>query len=109
MKTKLFDTILEVVHEVTEVDKSEIISTKKDDDYTEARVLLVWFCKLNGMHAPVIAKYIGRKSEESVNKMLRSFHEWNAASTMFRLYLKKIANILPARLEAVAESDPPTT
>jgi chromosomal replication initiation ATPase DnaA len=108
MKTKLFDTILEVVHEVTEVDKSDIISTKKDDDYTEARVLLVWFCKLNGMHAPVIAKYIGRKSEESVNKMLRSFHEWNAASMMFRLYLKKIANILPARLEAVAESDQPT-
>ena len=109
MKTKLFETILEVVHEVTEVEKSDILSTRKDDDFTEARVLLVWFCKLNGMHAPAIAEFIGRKSEESVNKKLRSFHEWTATSTMFRLYTKRIAAVLPSRLEAVTEPDLPAT
>lgn len=109
MRTKLFETILEVVHEVTEVDKKDILSARKDDDITEARVLLVWFCKMNGMHAPAIAEFIGRKSEESVNKKLRSFHEWSAMSTMFRLYTKKIAAVLPARLEEVAEQGTPST
>lgn len=109
MKTKIFETILQVVHEVTEVEKADILSTRKDDDITEARVLLVWFCKLNGMHVSDIAKYIGRKSEESVNKKLRSFHEWTAMYTLFRLYTKKIAAVLPSRLEEVAEPTPPST
>lgn len=104
MKTKIFETILEVVHEVTEIDKKDILSTRKDEEFVEARVLLVWFCNHNGMHASDITKFIGRKSDESVNKKLRDFHEWSATSTMFRMYTKKIASILPTRLEEITES-----
>lgn len=109
MKKKLFDTILGVVHEATEVEIDDILSKRKDDDIMEAKVLLVWFCKLNGMSAYVITNFMGLKSEESVNKKLRSFHEWTAMSTMFRLYTKKIAAVLPARLEEVAEQGTPST
>lgn len=109
MKKKSFETILAVVHEVTEVEIDDILSKRKDDDIMEAKVLLVWFCKLNGMSAYVITNFMGLKSEESVNKKLRSFHEWSAMSMMFRLYTKKIAAVLPARLEEVAEQGIPST
>lgn len=41
MKKKLFETILEVVHEVTEVAIEDILSKRKEDEIMEAKVLLV--------------------------------------------------------------------
>lgn len=109
MKKKLFETILEVVHEVTEVAIEDILSKRKEDEIMEAKVLLVWFCKLNGMHANDIAKFMGLKSEESVNKKHRDFHQWSAMYTMFRCYTKRISAILPARLEEVTAPPVPST
>lgn len=109
MKTKMFETILEVVSEVTEVSTADILSKCKDDDKLEARILFVWFCNLNGMHVPDIMKFLGRKSESSVTDKIRDYHSWSATSTMFRLYAKRIAAILPARIEDVAESGIPST
>lgn len=109
MKTKMFETILEVVSEVTEVTKQDILSIRKDDEILEARILFVWFCNLNGMHVPDIMRFLGRKSESAVTSKIRDYHSWSAISTMFRCYAKKIAAILPARIEEVAESGIATT
>ena len=109
MKTKMFETILEVVSEVTEVTKQDILSIRKDDEILEARILFVWFCNLNGMHVPDIMRFLGRKSESAVTSKIRDYHSWSATSTMFRCYAKKIAAILPARNEEVAESGIATT
>lgn len=109
MKTKMFETILEVVSEVTEVTKQDILSIRKDDEILEARILFVWFCNLNGMHVPDIMRFLGRKSESAVTSKIRDYHSWSATSTMFRCYAKKIAAILPARIEKVAESGIVTT
>lgn len=109
MKTKMFETILEVVSEVTEVTKQDILSIRKDDEILEARILFVWFCNLNGMHVPDIMRFLGRKSESAVTSKIRDYHSWSATSTMFRCYAKKIAAILPARIEDVAESGIATT
>lgn len=105
MKTKMFETILDVVSEVTEVTKQDILSIRKDDEILEARILFVWFCNLNGMHVPDIMRFLGRKSESAVTNKIRSYHSWSATSTIFRCYAKKIAAILPARIEVVAETD----
>lgn len=109
MKTKLFNAILDVVSEVTEIGKEDILSFRKDEEILEARVLFVWFCNLNGMHAPDIAKFLGRKSQTSVNEKLHDYHSWSATSTIFRCYAKKIAAILPIRIEQVTECDMPST
>jgi chromosomal replication initiation ATPase DnaA len=105
----MFETILEVVSEVTEVTKQDILSIRKDDEILEARILFVWFCNLNGMHVPDIMRFLGRKSESAVTSKIRYYHSWSATSTMFRCYAKKIAAILPARIEEVAESGMATT
>jgi hypothetical protein len=101
----MFETILDVVSEVTEVTKQDILSIRKDDEILEARILFVWFCNLNGMHVPDIMRFLGRKSESAVTNKIRSYHLWSATSTIFRCYAKKIAAILPARIEGVAEKD----
>lgn len=109
MKTKMFETILDVVSEITEITKQDILSIRKDDEILEARILFVWFCNLNGMHVPDIMRFLGRKSESAVTSKIRDYHSWSATSTMFRCYAKKIAAILPARIEEVAESGIATT
>ena len=109
MKTKMFEAILDVVSEVTEVTKENILSIRKDDEILEARILFVWFCNLNGMHVPDIMRFLGRKSESAVTNKIRDYHSWSAISTMFRCYAKKIAAILPARIEEVTESGMPST
>lgn len=101
----MFETILDVVSEVTEVTKQDILSIRKDDEILEARILFVWFCNLNGMHVPDIMRFLGRKSESAVTNKIRNYHSWSATSTIFRCYAKKIASILPARIEGVAETD----
>jgi len=93
------------VSEVTEISKGDIISLRKDDDVLEARVLFIWFCNLNGMHVPDIMRFLSRKSESSITDKIRDYHIWSAKSSVFRCYVKRIAAILPARIEAVAESD----
>jgi chromosomal replication initiation ATPase DnaA len=105
----MFETILDVVSEVTEVTKQDILSIRKDDEILEARILFVWFCNLNGMHVPDIMRFLGRKSESAVMSKIRNYHSWSATSTMFRCYAKKIAAILPARIEEVTESGIATT
>ena len=109
MKTRLFNTILDVVSEVTEVNQAEILSFRKDDEILEARILFVWFCHFNGMHVPDIMRFLGRKSESSITDKIHDYHSWAATSFMFRLYAKKIAAVLPSRIEQVAESDTLTT
>ena len=109
MKTKMFEAILDVVSEVTEVTKENILSIRKDDEILEARILFVWFCNLNGMHVPDIMRFLGRKSESAVTNKIRDYYSWSATSTMFRCYAKKIAAILPARIEEVTESGMPST
>ena len=104
MKTKMFETILDVVSEVTEVSKQDILSIRKDDEILEARILFVWFCNLNGMHVPDIMRFLGRKSESAVTSKIRDYHSWSAISTMFRCYAKKIAALLPTRIEEVTET-----
>jgi chromosomal replication initiation ATPase DnaA len=104
MKTKMFETILEVVSEETEVSKQDILSVRKDDEILEARILFVWFCNLNGMHVSDIMKFLGRKSESAVTSKIRDYHSWSATSTMFRCYAKRIASLLPTRIEEVTET-----
>jgi chromosomal replication initiation ATPase DnaA len=104
MKTKMFETILDVVSEVTEVSKVDILSERKDDEILEARILFVWFCYDNGMHVPDIMRYLGRKSESAVTKKIKDYHSWRSASMMFRIYTKKIAALLPTRIEEVTET-----
>ena len=105
MKTKMFETILDVVSEETEVSKEDILSIRKDDEILEARILFVWFCYQYDMHVPDIMRFLGRKSESAVTNKIHSYHSWSATKCMFRYYAKKIAAVLPSRIEEVMETD----
>jgi hypothetical protein len=49
-------------------------------------------------------RYLGRKSESAVTKKIKDYHSWRSASMMFRIYTKKIAALLPTRIEEVTET-----
>jgi tRNA 2-selenouridine synthase SelU len=68
MKTKLFNTMLEVVSEVCEVPAQEIVSTKKDEEVSDARIILVWLCSRGGLRPKEIAKFLNRKAPNFVSE-----------------------------------------
>jgi hypothetical protein len=103
MKTLIFQTILNTVSEVTEVSQELLLSEKKQDEVVEARTILIWFCRRNGMHANDIARFVKRKHANSVNDYLEKYHYFNTTSFLFRCYVKKLAQILPQRIEQLQE------
>ena len=103
MKTLIFETILNTVSEVTEVSPEVLLSEKKQDEVVEARTILIWFCGRNGMHANDIARFVKRKHANSVNDYLEKYHYFNTTSVLFRCYVKKLAQILPLKIEQLQE------
>ncbi len=105
MKTGAFNVILDVVAGVTEVDAEKINSFLKDQEVVEARVLFVWFCNRNGMYTSDIAKFLNRKSTSVIDDKLKEFSYYNTTSIMFAGYAKKIAAILPTKVQEYIETE----
>lgn len=103
MKTLIFETILKEVSSVTMVEPEVLLSEKKQDEVVEARTILIWFCRRNGMHANDIARFVKRKHANSVNDYLKKYHYFSTISVVFRCYVKKLAQILPLKIEQLQE------
>lgn len=96
MKTEIFDKIVELVAETTELRKECILSSCKTEDLVAARCLFVHFCAVNGIPSKSIAEYINRKKSNSVNNYLSSYDSFYKSSPFFRSMRNKIANKLPS-------------
>lgn len=95
MKTEIFDKIVELVAETTELKKECILSSRKTEDLVAARCLFVHFCAINGIPSVSIAEYINRKKSNSVNNYLASYDAFYKSSPYFRGMRNSIAKKLP--------------
>ena len=105
MKTKIFEEILKVVSEITNVSCSDILSPKRDRDVTEARSIFVWFCKVNGGCAKDVLTFINRKNINCITELTANYHSNYARYTMFRMMSDKISRILPPKLKKVEDEE----
>ena len=105
MKTKIFEEILKVVSEITNVSCSDILSTKRDREVTEARSIFVWFCKVNGGCAKDVLTFINRKNINCITELNANYHSNYARYTMFRMMSDKISRILPPKLKKVEDEE----
>lgn len=105
MKTKIFETILDVVSEVCEVSKEDLLSQGKQDEVVEARAMLIWYCRWNGLHANDIAKFVKRKHPNSVNDYLNKYRIYKSSTLLFRMLTERISKILPQRLSQLTEKE----
>lgn len=105
MKTKIFEEILKVVSEITNVSCSDILSQKRDREVTEARSIFVWFCKVNGGCAKDVLTFINRKNINCITELTANYHSNYARYTMFRMMSDKISRILPPKLKKVEDEE----
>lgn len=83
MITQDFDRTLEIVSQVTEIDKEKIISSCRQMEYVEARVLLIKSLSEQGYHYRTIAAYMERAAT-SVKALLDGFPQRHADNPLFR-------------------------
>ena len=105
MKTKIFEEILKVVSEITNVSCSDILSPKRDREVTESRSIFVWFCKVNGGCAKDVLTFINRKNINCITELTANYHSNYARYTMFRMMSDKISRILPPKLKKVEDEE----
>lgn len=73
-KSEIFNTILRMVSEETEIPSAQILSGRKDTETVDARYLLVHFLFQSGLNPSYIAARIG-KTERAVNQIHTNFDQ----------------------------------
>lgn len=94
MITQDFERTLAVVSEVTEIDKEQILSSCRQMEYVEARVLFIKALSEQGYHYSVIAKKMGR-AVSSIKALLDGFD--NRDSLIFRKLYSEITRKLQGK------------
>lgn len=83
MITQDFERTLAVVSEVTEIDKEQILSSCRQMEYVEARVLFVKALNEQGYHYIAIAKKMGR-AVSSIKALLDNFQQRSEGNIIFK-------------------------
>lgn len=73
-KSELFAHILGVVSEVTEVEPERILAKTKKEEVVDARMLLVYFCRKEGLYPTQIAEWVN-VSVRHVNRLMSEVDE----------------------------------
>lgn len=95
MKTEIFDKIVNLVAETTELKKECILSSCKTEDLVAARCLFVHFCAASGIPTISIAEYMKRKKPTCISNYLASYESFYKSSPFFRSMRNSIAKKLP--------------
>lgn len=74
MITQDFDRTLDIVSQVTEIEKEKILSSCRQMEYVEARALLIKALSEQGYHYRTIAAYMDRAAT-SVKALLDGFEQ----------------------------------
>lgn len=100
-KTEMFNKILSVVAEETEIPTECILSRCKRREIVDARYILVYFMHRSGYYTSTIATYM-KFSRRAVEKMLELFDERQKQSGRIFSWLKeRVANKLRNACEAI--------
>ena len=93
-KSEIFERIVRVVAEETEIPRERILSKSKNAELVDARYLLVHFLWRRGFHVPVISDLMNY-SRRPVEKMISQFDlRRRQSGRMFETLLVRIASKL---------------
>ena len=84
MKSELFANVLDVVAEVTELSKEQILSKCKTDELVAARSLFVHHCIGLGVPSISVARFLGRTGTHCVGRYLVNHQHFMRTSYLFR-------------------------
>lgn len=100
-KTEMFNKILSVVAEETEIPAECILSRCKRREIVDARYILVRMMHRSGYYTPTIATYLN-VSRRAVEKMVELFDERQKQNgRMFTLSIERVANKLRNSCETI--------
>lgn len=88
-KSEIFNTILRMVSEETEIPSAQILSGRKDTETVDTRYLLVHFLFQSGLNPSYIAARIG-KTERAVNQIHTNFDQRFSTQKIFRISCERI-------------------
>ena len=96
MITQDFEKTLAIVSEVTEIEKEKILSSCRQMEYVEARVLFIKSLSEQGYHYTQIAKKMNR-SVPSVRALLEGFNQRVLMNIIFGKLYKEIQRKVEAK------------
>lgn len=85
MKTKILETLANIVSEVCDVDPVDLRSVSRKTELIEARSIFVWQANRCGISANEIAKFINKKNSGSIYCYLAKYRYFKNSSLSFRL------------------------
>lgn len=90
MRVKIFNTIMDVVSEATEVSQEVILSRTKTEDAVEARTIVIYLARKFGLPNSYIQKKFNRKSRESVTHLQELHYILEKSSFAYRETTKEV-------------------
>lgn len=101
MKTDRLNDILDIVSEVCEVKREDILSHCKREDVVDARCIFVHYCKKYGFQSIVLMEFLNRNKPCVIDNYLRNYLLFSKQSYMFRAYSKEVSDKLSAKLPPI--------
>lgn len=89
---ELFDNLLNVICEQTQLSRQEILSHCKSTQIVDARYILVKMLYDSGFYPSVIASFI-HQTERSVTKIMTNFDNRKEKFKMLRINYEQIKNL----------------
>lgn len=102
-KSELFALILSIVSDITEISKEDIMSKCHKEDVVEARLLVIYFCRKEGLLPSRIAQLMGM-SHRNVNRSLSAVNVLISNSGYLNNQLKFYCETIKLRLGTLRES-----
>lgn len=94
MKTELLNSMLDIVSEVCEVSREDILSHCKREDVVDARCIFVHYCRKYGFKNQVVAEFLNRKRRCVIDAYLRNYPYFSKQSYLFRIYDRQVGDKL---------------
>lgn len=90
-KTQIFNDILQIVSEETEINEALILSDNKSTAVVDARSILVDILREKGLYPVQIAEYL-HKTPEGIRNLISGFENRKRSNGILAIYSQRIRN-----------------
>lgn len=97
MYKDLFNKVLDVTSDVSEITKDELLSSSHQSEIVDARYLFVHFLHKLGMYPTVIAKFMN-KSAAGVRNLIKDYDRRKTSNKLLDIISKEVENKLVASM-----------
>lgn len=92
IKNEIFSNLMDIVIKETGLTKNQIVSSCKASEIVDARYIIIYLLKKEGLYIRDISKMIGI-SRRGVEKIISQFeNRFEQGGPMFKIMLKRISN-----------------